>query len=450
MTTRSPPRGERLEGAAERAALFLVRGLPQHCAAEGHFSPSSLKALAEHLGILRELARRHPGVRPSLLPHIRDIRDFVTSALFHYFCLRNPGHFRLWGSLLSDVAFFFGDLSRSHSTFARSFPLEELIEGEAVDFRRLDAADVCARSAIRNDSVNRILNDAVVNNALLRRAYSIERFNTHFVYHITHFTFYASRWGRTSAPFTKHYYRNLDSAARWSRTVRDADLVAECVVSILHSGFEASCDDLIDFVLGRQIADGAILREPSLSDEEALTYERVRHTTLVGLWAISEYAHANAIELSIALQDIDRATYRPQLSASDRMELGWLEGFIANYAGVTAGDVSARERQGARRLSRRFDGLRPFRCREHYLKELEDSMPHVPGELSLPRALIKTLLEVVSGSFCTRCVSGLLDALDVLACASPRPEPSGERDSVRELIDGFRGLTIVRDAPRPL
>ena len=115
---------DQLKRAADSAALFLVDGLPQHFAANRGSPASSLKVLAEHLGVFREVAKRHPAVRTPILPHIAAIRRFLTSAEFFYFCLRNPRLFRLWASLLSDLRFFFEDLSESHSHFIESFPLE--------------------------------------------------------------------------------------------------------------------------------------------------------------------------------------------------------------------------------------------------------------------------------------------------------------------------------------
>lgn len=317
-----------MQRAADQAALVLVQGLPGHCAAEGYFSTSSLKAMAEHLGIFREVVRRHPGVRPAVLPHLHALQRFVTSPLFYYFCLRNPRRFRLWGSLLSDAAFFFNDLARSHSRFIASFPVEELIEGEASDVSRLDAADTCARSSAWNDGAERVLREAVTANSLLTRSYSVERFDTSFVYYVTHFTFYASRWGATSEPFTRHFHHNLDLATRWSRAIGDADLVSGCIVALLHSGSGAHCGDLIDVVLGRQAANGAIVREPSMQAKKTSAYEHARHTTLVGLWAVSEYAYDNGIELSMGLPEADRAGYLPELSRSDEEEIGWLRNLL--------------------------------------------------------------------------------------------------------------------------
>ena len=132
--------GVPLQRAADQPALFLVQGLPGHCAAERYFN----------------------------------------------------------------------DLARSHSRFIASFPVEELIEGEASDVSRLDAADTCARSSAWNDGAERVLREAVTANSLLTRSYSVERFDTSFVYYVTHFTFYASRWGATSEPFTRHFHHNLD------------------------------------------------------------------------------------------------------------------------------------------------------------------------------------------------------------------------------------------------
>jgi len=421
--------------------------LPGHCAAEGYLSTSSLKAVAEHLGILREVAKRHPGVRRAVLPHLHGIRRFATSSLFYSFCLRNPKLFKLWGSLLADLAFFFDELSSSHSRFLGSFPLEEMIEGESVDFRRLDAADVCARNSIWNGAVERAFSDAVAGNSLLTRSFSVERFDTTFVYHLTHLTFYVSRWGQTSEPFTRHFYRNLDRATRWSRAVADADLVAECIVAMSYSRFEAECDDLIDLLLGRQIAGGAIQREPSANDHPTPEYGRLRHTSLVALWALSQYAFDSDFELSLDLRDVDpAATVWRDLRGSDSEEMSCLEGLISNYAGVTPDEVTARERESASQLSRRIDGLRPFRCGEHHLKELEDGLPDIPGELSLPRALMKALLEMASDRSCGDCSSNLLSALGAIASAKSLPASSGDDDGLHALIEGFLRLPIVSPA----
>jgi hypothetical protein len=399
--------------------------------------------MAEHLGVFREVVRRHPGARPAVLPHLHELQRFVTSPLFYYFCLRNPRRFRLWGSLLSDAAFFFEDLARSHSRFISSFPVEELIEGEASDVSRLDAADICARSSAWNDAAERALRAADTGNSLLTRSYSVERFDTSFVYYTTHFTFYASRWGATSEPFTRPFYHNLGLATQWSRAIGDADLVSECIVALLHSGSGADCGDLIDIVLGRQAANGAIVREPSMEARKTSDYEQLRHTTLVGLWAISEYAYANGIELSIALPDILGASYSPELSRSDKEELQWLTGLLSNYSGVNADEVSAQERTSAYRLAQQISGLRPFRCSEHYLKELEDSLPNIPSELSLPKLLAKTLLEMVGQSSCHACSNNLLHALHGV-CGATRLQPWGDRDWLRQLLDDFLRLPIVR------
>ena len=187
---------DELKGAACKAALFLVEGLPQHFAANGGSPSSSLKVLAEHLGVFREIAKRHPEARMSILPHIAAMRRFLTSAAFFYFCLKNPRLFRLWGSLLSDLKFFFEDLSISHSHFMKSLPLAELIDVEPADFRRLDAADICLRNSISDDTVLRLFSDSVASSSLTNREYPLQRIDTSFVYYITHFTFYASRWGK--------------------------------------------------------------------------------------------------------------------------------------------------------------------------------------------------------------------------------------------------------------
>ena len=405
--------------------------------------------MAEHLGILREVAKRHPGVRRSLLPHLQDIRRFATSSLFYSFCLRNPKLFKLWGSLLADAAFFFDDLSSPHSRFVGSFPLEEMIEGESVDFRRLDAADVCARNSIWNHAVGRAFSEAVAGNSLLTRSFSVERFDTSFVYHLTHLTFYVSRWGETSDPFTEHFYQNLDRATRWSRAVADADLVAECIVARSYSRSEADGDDLIDLLLGRQIAGGAIQREPSPKDNPTSEYGRLRHTSLVALWALSQYAYDRDIELSLELHGVDPAGSWRDPRGSDEEEMSCLEGLISNYADVTPDEVSAQERASASQLSQRIDGFRPFGCEEHHLKELEDGLPEIPGELSLPRALMKTLLELAGDRCCGDCSSNLLAALNAIAGAKSLPASNGEGDSLHELIERFLRLPIVRQQRRP-
>jgi Domain of unknown function (DUF6895) len=419
--------------------------LPEHCAAEGYFSPSSLKAMAEHLGILREVARRHPDVRRSVLPHLHGIHRLATSALFYSFCLRNKRLFKLWGSLLADLAFFFDDLSSAHSGFVGSFPLEEMIEGESADFRRLDAADVCARNRILNDAVERAFRDAVTGNSLLTRSFSVEAFDTTFVYHLTHLTFYVSRWGAASEPFTQHFFHNLELATRWSRAVADADLIAECVVAMSYSGFEADRDGLIDLLLGREIAGGAVQREPSATEKLASEseYGRFRHTSLVALWAFSQYAYESDLELSLELLNASPVSSWPDPHGPDHEELHCLERLISNYAGVTPDDVSAPERASADQLARRIGGLRPFRCEEHHLKELEDGLPDIPSALSLPTTLTKTLLEIAADRSCHACLSNLRSALRAIASAKSLPSSGGEGDRLRELIEAFLRLPIV-------
>jgi hypothetical protein len=277
----------------------------------------------------------------------------------------------------------------------------------------------------------------------LTRSYSVERFDTSFVYYITHFTFYASRWGATSEPFTRHFYHNLDLATQWSRAIGDADLVSECIVALLHSGSGAHCGDLIDIVLGRQAANGAIVREPSMEARKTSNYEQLRHTTLVGLWAVSEYAYDSGIELSIALPNTHRASYSVELSRSDKEEVHWLTSLLSNYAGVTADEVSAQERTSAYQLAQQINGLRPFRCSEHYLMELEDNLPNLPSELSLPKLLTKTLLEMVGQSSCRACSTNLLHALQGVSSTNRLPQPSGDRDRLRQLLDDFLRLPIV-------
>jgi hypothetical protein len=400
--------------------------------------------MAEHLGILREVAKRHPGFRRSVLPHLHDIRRFATSSLFYSFCQRNPKLFKLWGSLLADLAFFFDELPTGHSRFLGSFPLEEMIEGESVDFRRLDAADVCARNSRWNGSVERAFSEAVAGSSLLTRGFSVEWFDTRFVYHLTHLTFYVSRWGATSAPFTKHFYDNLDRATRWSMAVADADLVAECLVAMSYSGFESDRAGLIELLLARQLASGAIQREPSAEDVTAPEYARQRHTSLVALWALSQYAYERDIQLSLELQGVVPGTWGPDLWGPPAEELRCLEELISSYAGVMPDEVGANEREVAAQLSRRIRGLRPFRCGEHHLRELEEQLPDIPGELSLPRALMKTFLEMAGDRSCDACSTRLLSALRAIASAKSLPSWSGDADWLHELIEDFLRLPIVR------
>jgi hypothetical protein len=187
---------DQLKRAAGKAALFLVEGLPQCFAANGGSSSSWLKVLAEHLGVFREIAKRHPATRTSILPHIAAMQRFLTSAAFFYFCQRNPGLFRLWASLLSDLGFLLEERPESHSRFIGSFPLEEFIDVEPADFRRLDAADICLRSRISDDAVLRSFRDSVAGSSLMNCEYPVQRMDTSFVYYITHFSFYASRCWR--------------------------------------------------------------------------------------------------------------------------------------------------------------------------------------------------------------------------------------------------------------
>jgi hypothetical protein len=439
--------GDRLQRAADQAALCLVRGLPGHWAAEGRLSPQALKAVAEHLGILREVAKRHPGAGRALLPHLDGVRRFATSSLFYAFCRRNPKLFRLWGSVLADVAFFFDDLSAPHREFLRSFPLEEMIEGEPADFRRLDAADLCARSSIWNGAVGRAFSEIATSSSLLTRGFPVERFDTTFVYQLTHLTFYASRWGATCEPFTEQYYQNLDLATRWSTAVADADLVAECVVAGSYSRSGADRGELVELVLARQLDGGAIRREPSAeTTPPAPEYAWHRHTTLVGLWALTQYAHDLGIELSLDLGGAEPEPAAWEGAGPDAEELRWLEGLISSYAGVAPADVPAGERERSLELSRRMRGLRPFRCEAHHLRQLHEGLPDIPAELSLARALVQALLEMAGGGSCDACSARLLQALRSIAATRSTVAPGGDGDRLRPLIERFLDLPIVSPA----
>jgi hypothetical protein len=400
--------------------------------------------VAEHLGILREVAKRHPDAGGALLPHLDGVRRFATSSLFYSFCRRNPKLFRLWGSVLADVAYFFEDLSGAHGAFLRSFPLEEMVDGEPADFRRLDAADLCARSAIWNAAVGRAFEEIATRSPLLTRGFPVERFDTSFVYQLTHLTFYVSRWGATCEPFGEPYYLNLDRASQWSAAVADADLVAECVVAGSYSRSGGDRDELIELVLARQLESGAIQREPAVETlPEASQYAWHRHTTLVGLWAVSQYAHDLGIELSLDLEGVDPEPTAWDGAGPDAEELRWLEGMISSYAAVAPADVPAEERERSLELSRRMRGLRPFRCAEHHLKELHDSLPDIPAELSLPRALIQALLEMVGGGSCAACSARLLHALGAIAAARSVVPAGGDDDRLHPLIERFLDLPIV-------
>ena len=360
---------DELKGAADKAALFLVEGLPQHLATCNGSPSSSLKILAEHLGVFREVARRHPAARMSILPHIATMRRSLTSAAFFYFCLKNPRLFRLWGSLLSDLNFFFEDLSISHSNFIKSLPLAELIDVEPADFRRLDAADICLRSSISDDTVLRLFSDSVASSSLINREYPVQSVDTSFVYYITHFTFYASRWGETTKDFTGEFYHNLEIAGRWARSVGDADLVSEYIIAVLHSASATKCDELLEFVVGRQGANGAIRREPSPRNAESSSYAQARHTTLVGLWAISEFAHQSGDELCLPLESLIRDDYFTVLFECDDEEMAGLENLISNYADIATHHVSAYERDRATQVGSAYPRASAVPLRRALLEE---------------------------------------------------------------------------------
>jgi hypothetical protein len=405
--------------------------------AEGDLSPSALKAVAEHLGVLREVARRHPALRRSVQPHIEDVRRLATSALFYSFCLRNPKLFRLWGSLLADLAFFFGELSAPHTRFVGALPLEEMIEAESADFRRLDAADVCGRNSLWNRAAERAFEQAT-RSALLNRSFGVWWFDTGFVYHLTHLTFYLSRWGGTREPFTCQFRTNLERATRWSMAVADADLVAECVVAASYSQPDAGGDDLIDLILARQLDGGAIQRGPSCDHDPVTEFEQFRHTTLVGLWALSQYASDHGVELTLDLEGPDPRLAAREPPAPDAEELRLLDDLVSRYADVTQDHLADAERTLAWQVSRRIQGRGPFRCDQHHLEDLHDGLPDVPAELSLPRALTKTLLELAGGHACGACSSRLLDALRAIAGTGP----SGD-DQLHRLLGRFLALPLV-------
>ena len=436
---------DQLKRAADSAALFLVEGLPQHFAANRGSPASSLKVLAEHLGVFREVAKRHPAVRAPILPHIAAIRRFLTSAEFFYFCLRNPRLFRLWASLLSDLRFFFEDLSESYSHFIESFPLEEFVDVEPADFRRLDAADICLRSATSNDAILALFSSSVASSSLISREYPVQRVDTSFVYYITHFTFYASRWGETTRDFTGEFYHNLATAGRWARSVGDADLVSECIVAALHSGSGTDCSELLEFVVGRQDANGAIRREPSPRSAGSSSYEQARHTTLVGLWAISEYAHQAGVKLCLPLEPITRDDYFAVPFECDDHEMTELENLISNYAHAATYHISAYERDRAIRLAQLIRGLRPFLCGEHYLGDLEGNLPEIQRELSLPRALMKAILERIGGSSCSECSRRLIHAMRTVMSVSPRDAGTAERDRLYKATESVLALPIIQE-----
>ena len=438
---------DQLKRAADRAALFLVEGLPQHLVAGSGSPSSSLKALAEHLGVFREIAKRHPAARMSMLPHIAAMRQFLTSAAFFYFCLKNPRLFRLWGSLLSDLKFFFEDLSGSHSYLIKSLPLEELIEVEPADFRRLDAADICLRSSISDEMVLRLFSDSVASSSLINREYPVQRVDTSFVYYITHFTFYASHWGETTSYFTEEFYHNLQVAGRWARSVGDADLVSEHIVAVLHSRSSTKCDDLLEFVMGRQDANGAIRREPSLRNAGSLSYEQARHTTLVGLWAISEYAHQTGVELCLPLESTTRDDYFAVPFECDEEEMAELENLVSNYANIATHRISAYERDRAIQLARLIRGIRPFLCSQHYLTNLEDNLPEIQRELSLPRTLMKAVLEVIGGGSCDECSRRLIQAMRTVVNAGSQDTGTAERDRLYKATESVLALPIIQERP---
>jgi len=436
---------DQLKRAADKAALFLIDGLPRHFAADTSSPASWLKVLAEHLGVFREVSKRHPAARVSILPHIAAIRPFVTSAAFFYFCLRNPRLFRLWASILSDLGFFFEDLSKPHARFLESFPVEEIIDVESADFRRLDAGDICLRSSISNGAILRLFNDSVAGSSLISREYPVQMFDTSLVYHITHFAFYASRWGEVTKDFTREFHHNLAAAGRWARSVGDADLVAECIVALLHSGSGMKCDDLLEFVMERQEVNGAIRREPSSHSAEPLPYEQARHTTLVGLWAISEYANQAGIELCLPVEATARDDYFAIPLDYDEEEMSELDNLISNYADVATGDTSAYERDTAIQLARLIRGLRPFLCSEHYLSNLEDNLPEIQRELSLPRALMKSLLEVIGGSPCTECSRRLIHVMRTVVNVRPRDASTAEWDRLYKVTESVLGSPIIQE-----
>ena len=435
---------DRLKRAADKAALFLVEGLPQHLAANSGPPPSSLKALAEHLGVFREVAKRHPAARDSILPHIVAMRRSLITSGFYYFCLRNPRLFRLWASMLSDLGFFFEDLSGSHVRFIKSFPLEEFIDMEAADFRRLDAA-VCLRGSISDGEILRLFSDSVGGSSLISREYPVQRFDTSFVYHITHFAFYASSWGSDVKHFTKEFSQNLAAATQWARTVGDADLVSECIVAVLHSGSSTDCDELIEFVMGRQGPNGAILREPSPGKAGSSSYEQARHATLVGLWAISEYANQAGVELCLPLEAVRQDDYSAASFECDEEEMIELENLISNYTDVATCDISAYERDKATQLGPLIRGLRPFLCSEHYLRNLEDNLPEIRHELSLPRTLMKALLQIVGGGSCNECSRRLIHAMRIVVSVGSQNARGEECDRLYNLTERALALPLVQE-----
>jgi hypothetical protein len=440
---------DRLKRAADSAALFLVAGLPQHLAAGGGPSAAWLKALAEHLGVFREIAKRHPATRVSILPHLAAMERFLTSSEFLYFCLRNPKLFRLWASLLTDFGFFFEYMSKPYSQFIESFPTRELIDVEAADFRRLDAADICLRNSTSDAEVSRLFNDSLAGCSLIGREYPVQMFDTSFVYYVAHFAFYASRWGETDKDFTGEFYHNLSAAGRWARSVGDADLVSEYIVAVLHSGGDAEFDELLEFIMGRQEADGAIRREPPRFNAEPLSYEQARHTTLVGLWAISEYAHQAGIELRLPLEAATPDDDFAIPFECDEEEMTELENLISTYTGIATRDISTHEQDKAIQAAELIRGLRPFLCGEHYLRNLEDTLPEIPRELSLPRALMKALLEAVGGSLCNECSRGLIHAMRTVVNIRLQDASAAEWDRLYKVTESILALPIIQEKAAP-
>ena len=76
----------------------------------------------------------------------------------------------------------------------------------------------------------------------------------------------------------------------------------------------------------------------------------------------------------------------PGLPECDEEEMAGLENLVSNYANIATHRISAYERDRAIQLARLIRGLRPFLCGRHCLRNLEDNLPEIQRELSLPRA----------------------------------------------------------------
>ena len=234
-------------------------------------------------------------------------------------------------------------------------------------------------------------------------------------------------------------------AGRWARSVGDADLVSEYVIAVLHSGSATKCDELLEFIVGRQGANGAIRREPSPRNAEPSSYAQARHTTLVGLWAISEYAHQTGVELCLPLESLTRDDYFTVPFECDDEEMTELENLISNYADIATHHIGACERDRAIQLAQLIRGLRPFLCSEHYLRNLEDNLPKIQRELSLPRTLMKALLEVIGGSSCNECSRRLTHAMRTVVNAGRQDTGPAEQDRLYKATESVLALPVMQE-----